>query len=179
MISTISINFYDDCNVHTFFSLKYLIWHYMPWSPFPFDISIRCVFIFFTLLITLTRNRYCWCRHGHTIWRWTWRWHWWWWITAGIVVYYSQPVSWTYSLCKKNDTNSFYFTIFKTDSNCVESNSRTLYRIERLTLLRFITCLSRNEHNHQPSSPSVFCSITVKISPFLNANSSTLSAMLS
>ena len=37
----------------------------------------------------------------------------------------------------------------------------------------------RSEHSHQPSNPSVFCSMTSKISPLRNANSSTVSAMLS
>lgn len=41
------------------------------------------------------------------------------------------------------------------------------------------TCRPRNVHSHQPSRPSVSCSMTVNKSPRLNANSSGVSAILS
>lgn len=44
---------------------------------------------------------------------------------------------------------------------------------------RSLTCLPRREHSHHPSMPPVFCSSTVRTSPFLKASSSGDSAMLS
>jgi hypothetical protein len=54
-----------------------------------------------------------------------------------------------------------------------EDSGRQKYSSKRLT------CLPRSEHNHQPSMPPVFCSSTVRVSPFLNASSSGDSAILS